>query len=319
MEENNRYRKSPERPKSRFWHLWGPIIIKIGMAYLVSMAFTAVLMAVYLITEGAVTSDEVNALMSSEQEFAKLYDVMMEQALKYTVYTDGMAALFTIPILLFMFYRDRAKEKVLQVVQNKKAPLWQYSCIVLMAAALCLGFNNLLALSDLAPKDEAYVQVIELMYSAPFIAQIICLGILAPVCEELVFRGLMFRRMRALTSFRYAAFYSSMVFAFIHGNMVQMLYAFLLGMVFSYMYEKYGSVKAPIVAHVTANILSVILTEYQAFDWLLEDTMRISLVTVLCAAIASSMYVVIARIEEQPDIPEHTENNVENNEGSTAE
>ncbi len=29
-------------------------------------------------------------------------------------------------------------------------------------------------------------------------------------------------------------------------NMIQMIYGFLLGMVFCYIYEKYGSVKAPV-------------------------------------------------------------------------
>ena len=82
-----------------------------------------------------------------------------------------------------------------------------------------------------------------------------------PICEELVFRGLMFKRMRERSGFLYAAVYSALVFGLFHGNIVQMVYGFILGMLLAYMYEKYGSVKAPIVGHMVMNLFSVLATE----------------------------------------------------------
>ena len=128
-----------------------------------------------------------------------------------------------------------------------------------------------------------------------------------PTCEELVYRGLVYKRLRYTSPFWAAALYSSLVFAFTHGNLVQGLYGFIMGMMFCYVYEKYGSVKAPILAHITANILSVVGTQFQWFDWLFEDPMRVGISTVLCAFIASSIYVMIQRLNTDT-----TKNNSQN-------
>ena len=145
------------------------------------------------------------------------------------------------------------------------------------------------------------------LYGQGFSVQILVLGILMPTCEELVYRGLVYKRLRYTSPFWAAAMYSSLVFAFTHGNLVQGLYGFIMGMMFCYVYEKYGSVKAPVLAHITANILSVVGTQFQWFDWLFKDPMRVGISTVLCAFIASSIYVMIQRLNTDT-----TKNNSQN-------
>lgn len=312
MEEQykNMYTQPTERPQRRFWHLWGPLIIKLGITYLVSIAFTLVLFVLYFKSKGIVTMEAVQAYMSSQSAAQSTYMAMLNESTKYLVLVDGIATAVTIPIMFFMFHRDRVKEKTMGVVQPEKAKAWKYFAVIGIAVALCVGLNCLIIMSGLSPRDEAYQETMTVMYSAPMLVQVICLGILAPVCEELVFRGLMFKRLRAQTGFLLAAIYSTTIFAVIHGNMVQIIYAFVMGMVFAYVYEKYGSVKAPILAHIGANMVSLVCTELDSFGWMLEDPIRIKVVTIVCAAIASSMYVFIQRIDEKIE-------NSENEEGST--
>lgn len=312
MEEQykNMYTQPTKRPQRRFWHLWGPLIIKLGITYLVSIAFTLVLFVLYFKSKGIVTMEAVQAYMSSQSAAQSIYMAMLNESTKYLVLVDGIATAVTIPIMFFMFHRDRVKEKAMGVVQPEKAKAWKYFAVIGIAVALCVGLNCLIIMSGLSPRDEAYQETMTVMYSAPMLVQVICLGILAPVCEELVFRGLMFKRLRAQTGFLLAAIYSTTIFAVIHGNMVQIIYAFVMGMVFAYVYEKYGSVKAPILAHIGANMVSLVCTELDSFGWMLEDPIRIKVVTIVCAAIASSMYVFIQRIDEKIE-------NSENEEGST--
>ena len=165
---------------------------------------------------------------------------------------------------------------------------------------MTLGLNNLIEISGVAKVSAGYEDTMNALYAASLPMQVLCLGILIPVCEELVFRGLMFRRLRQGGSFLAAALYSSFVFGFLHVNMVQMLYGFILGFTFCYLYEKYGSVKAPIFAHIASNVLSVFLTELDAMDWMAADPVRIGVITVVCASAASTMYILIQRIEERP-------------------
>lgn len=208
--------------------------------------------------------------------------------------------------MLFLFHRDSRKEKELGIV-TEKASIWKYIAIIVMFAVMALGLNNLIFLSNLSAASETYSDTMQTLYGQGFAVQILVLGILMPTCEELVYRGLVYKRLRYTSPFWAAALYSSLVFAFTHGNLVQGLYGFIMGMMFCYVYEKYGSVKAPILAHITANILSVVGTQFQWFDWLFKDPMRVGISTVLCAFIASSIYVMIQRLNTDT-----TKNNSQN-------
>ena len=165
----------------------------------------------------------------------------------------------------------------------------------------------MLIIGNITTVSEEYQTVMQGFYSAPLLIQGISLGILVPICEELVFRGLVFQRLRMRSGFLSAALYSAVIFSLLHGNMVQMIYALFLGVVYAYMYEKYGSVKAPIFAHMVANLISVFATHYNWFEWMAKDPMRIGIITVLCGTIGSSMYVWMQRIDEKPDHPNKPE------------
>ena len=69
---------------------------------------------------------------------------------------------------------------------NKKAPLWKYTAALLMALAMSLGLNNLITIGNLSDMSESYQTTMEAFYSSPLPLQIIVLGILVPVNEELV-------------------------------------------------------------------------------------------------------------------------------------
>lgn len=293
----------PESYGKRMWHLWGPFLIKIGISYIVSSAFMAIFMALYLVMKNGYDTQAMMEIYQNQEAMQEMYDIVMKQAQDYTVVIEGLAALVTIPVMMFLFHRDRVKEKIAGVIPNNKASLWKYIGVVVMAAAMCIGLNNLILLSGLSAGDEAYEEMLTAMYNPPVAVQLVCLGILTPVCEEFVFRGLMFKRIRERSSFVHAALYTAFVFGFIHMYLVQMIYAFVMGLMFAYVYEKYGSVKAPVIAHVTANILSVLGTEGHWFDWMMADPMRMGIITVACAAVASTAFVLIQRIEEKPDIP----------------
>lgn len=247
--------------------------------------------------------DAAASAMQSEEQMMNLYDKIMDQYMGFSTLIEGVAALITIPVMLFLFHRDRVKERLAGFIPNKKAPLWKYSAGLLMALALSLGLNNLILIGNLSNMSESYQATMEAFYSSPLLEQIIVLAVLVPVNEEMVFRGLLYRRLRERGTYMQAALYSALVFGLMHMNLVQMIYGFILGMMLAYLYEKYGSVKAPVAAHIVMNLLSVLATEFGLLDWLIEDQMRIGIVTVACAFVASTMFVLVQRIEEKPDIP----------------
>ena len=281
-----------------FWYIWGSVLIKLGIAYLVYMAAVSLLAGVHLMKMTGGDADAMMQIAQSTAQSGKLYDQITNELMNWAVYIEGVAALITIPVMLFLFHRDSRKEKELGII-TERAPIWKYIAIIVMFAVMALGLNNLIFLSNLSAASESYSDTMQTLYGQGFSMQILVLGILMPTCEELVYRGLVYKRLRYTSPFWAAAMYSSLVFAFTHGNLVQGLYGFIMGMMFCYVYEKYGSVWAPITAHIIMNLFSVIATQYKIYDWLAKDIRYIGGVTVACAAIGACMYLVIQRLNEE--------------------
>lgn len=298
--DQQQYGMTPTPPESqgkRMLHLWSPILIKWGIAFATMMMAAGICSYIYM----SANMDMVMKAMDNQDQMMNLYVELTEELMKSQTLIEGVSALLTIPVMLFLFRKDRMKEKIAGVLQNKKAPIWKYSMVIVISLAISFGLNNLIIMANLSNISPEYEETLKLLYSAKLPLQLICLGILIPICEELVFRGLLFKRLRSQGNFLQAALYSSLVFGLLHVNLVQMLYGFLLGIMLAYVYEKFGSVKAPIVAHISMNIFSVLATEYQLFDWLVAEKMRIAIATVICAFFASTMYVFVQRIEEKPE------------------
>ena len=101
--------------------------------------------------------------------------------------------------------------------------------------------------------DEMYAQ-------SSFIVILAVVGVLAPVAEEMVFRGLVYARLKDYLGGRWGILLSGFIFGIYHGNMVQFIFAFCLGCWFAWLYQKSGNLLIPILAHVAVNVWSCILT-----------------------------------------------------------
>lgn len=81
--------------------------------------------------------------------------------------------------------------------------------------------------------------------------------ILGPIAEEIVFRALTYRRARAYCGIRWAVLISAFLFGLYHGNVIQFLYAFGIGILLALIYEKSGSLMVCIAAHMCVNLWAV--------------------------------------------------------------
>ncbi|MGE7024337.1 CPBP family intramembrane glutamic endopeptidase [Solibacillus cecembensis] len=80
--------------------------------------------------------------------------------------------------------------------------------------------------------------------------------ILAPIWEELFFRGILLRRLTIKWSPQKSIIVSSLLFGLIHVNPLTVIFAFFLGCVLGYVYLKTKSIIVPIVVHSCSNILA---------------------------------------------------------------
>ncbi len=99
----------------------------------------------------------------------------------------------------------------------------------------------------------------------PWLA-ILAVVILAPIAEEVFFRGVVFNAFLREGSRRWAFLGSSALFAAIHLSLVAVLPIFLLGLALAWVYGRTGNLLAPIAMHMTVNGLSVLIALAVRFE-----------------------------------------------------
>ncbi len=277
----------------QIWETLSPIIIN----HVILMIVETIFIGIHYVNN----LDRIAVLSGTPEEVRNGVGKILYEVLEYSVEMMGVAAICSVPILLYMMRKDRKREVAGGYLQSSKAPFSKYILLPGLFIPFALGINNLMILLNIAAYSEAYQETAEVFYGARFIIQIVCLGILTPVVEEMMFRGLIYNRIkRRSNNVKHAIVFSGLLFGFYHGNFVQMIYGCLAGFLLAYVYEKYGSLMAPILGHIFLNMVAIILTEANVFLWMFEDVLRMGIITVACAAIASSVFLFVQKIDEKP-------------------
>ena len=94
--------------------------------------------------------------------------------------------------------------------------------------------------------------VTETFNEMPLVVMLLGACVLGPLCEELLFRGLIAGRL-ARYGQKPAAFISALLFGLYHANLSQFFYAFLLGLLLAYAYFYTGKLKTSVVLHMLFN------------------------------------------------------------------
>jgi membrane protease YdiL (CAAX protease family) len=81
----------------------------------------------------------------------------------------------------------------------------------------------------------------------------------APLCEEIVFRGYLYSASKRFAGPWVAGICSALIFAAAHGSLAALLPLFVFGCVLAFIYEKTGSLWAPIAVHFCFNGATVLI------------------------------------------------------------
>lgn len=111
------------------------------------------------------------------------------------------------------------------------------------------------------------------------------LSILAPFCEEFLFRGLILQNLRKYGNM-FAILVSSALFGIIHGNFLQTPFAFLVGIALAVVVIETGSIWVSIAVHCAVNSISVLGDGLTYFYGGMASDVITNVVTILMVAAA---------------------------------
>jgi len=199
----------------------------------------------------------------------QLFYQLMNGYYQNIVLLQGIAALITLPLLILYLRWSKARRAEANIVEQPAdySPVWMVLVLVFGAIASYAG-NGMVALSGLNQVDDEYDQIAELIYQGNIVLEIMSLGVLAPIVEELIFRGLMYTQMTEYMKKSRAVIMASVLFGFYHGNLLQAIFATALGLLMIYVYERFHTLVAPILFHIGANVFGILMTETEIFGFL---------------------------------------------------
>lgn len=93
----------------------------------------------------------------------------------------------------------------------------------------------------------------------PIVIQIISSGILGPILEELLFRGVVYNKLKKFNSIKKSMIITTIIFSIIHFNIIDCIYTLFIGYILVYVYEKYKDIRYSIIIHISANIAVILL------------------------------------------------------------
>ncbi len=171
-------------------------------------------------------------------------------------------ALISAPLLIVIKYLDIKKQKMLGGYGYQSVFFLKYLFIIPFAFSFMYAANIFVSIIEkLIPSiAHSFDETAKAIYGANIYIQVITAVILGPIVEELIFRGLMYIRLKRMFGTGIAAFVTGLIFGIYHGNVSQGIYAFIFSYGAIFIYEKYKKIYAPIIMHIAANGVSVLVS-----------------------------------------------------------
>lgn len=185
-----------------------------------------------------------------------------------------------------------AKENLIKLTGFRKIKMSSVFMIILFTF-LCMPLVTLINAVSMLFVDNAVAAVSSDILEAPFMAMFLIMGILGPLNEELVCRGVFYQGYKRSGTIMQAMLLSALLFALMHMNFNQAAYAFAIGIIAVLLVEATGSIWSSVLLHVTINAQQVCLMY-------IEDGVDIQeaqeLLTTDILFLAISVYLVIAAV-----------------------
>lgn len=97
------------------------------------------------------------------------------------------------------------------------------------------------------------------LFSGNILAVILIIGIVIPIFEEIIYRGLIFKKLKENVNLKAALIIQGLIFGISHLNIAQAIYTFLLGIILVLSYYWLDTIWAPIIIHGSFNCSNYIV------------------------------------------------------------
>lgn len=292
---------------NKIWRVGGPLFAYLAINFAVQLVFS--IWIFYMQFNEWSINAAFNGLMYAEQlgKTEKLYSVAM----------SGVSALVALPVFSVLLKKDyeypvnrRIKERSFDLKRHLKGFDKAYIPMLIGAGVFAtIGLSRLILTIPLDGILGDYSEVKSAYEAGSVWLQYLVLGLLIPIVEEMLFRGLVYNRLKTYYDVTISAYISALIFGIVHFNLIQGIYAFIMGIVFTIIYERCKHILAPMLIHVVANFTAVLTSINPVSEWIDEHILaRLPLSLVWTVVFGLSILALYRKTEDKQ------ENNEKDNE-----
>lgn len=180
----------------------------------------------------------------------------------------------TIPAILSFYRADRQIETVVYGAdeQTRRQTIRNIVCSLGAGAMLGIAVNNVIAMTPLIKVSAGFGEANSSFFAGTVLYELLGSCLIIPFAEELLYRGVVWKRLRMLFGNLPALILSAVLFGVMHVNLVQFLYAGILGLLLAYLMQTTGKLYAPVLGHIAANVAAVVRQETGWLDFAYQPT-----------------------------------------------
>ncbi len=224
-----------------------------------SLLMAAVFFAVYLLIETAV-SIALIAIYALRQRAAGMNAVSIEKLImqldelssgNWLAATIVLSAVFTVGVYIIIL--AATGHNPLARLNMKPIDLKSTGLIIFSGILINLVISIVMGLTLSEELLLEYEKASAGLRNDVTVMSALAVVIIAPIFEEIVFRGVLYRYLKEGTNAIAANFIQAALFGFCHGNMIWGVATFAMGLCFAASYEYKQSLVAPIIMHISVN------------------------------------------------------------------
>lgn len=233
-------------------------ILSLILTLVMEFAFT--ILAIFLLQIGVFTYEQLSDPFLGLDNTTYLW-------LYCGVYTFSLLVPAVVVSLCF-------KRRYVPFAPAKPLPSAVAFLTIISAVGLCMFSNiiNSYVLTFFSEMGLTVPDAPQTMVNTPasFAMNLFTLAVLPALLEEMIYRGYILRTLRPYGNW-FAIIVSSLLFSLMHGNLRQIPFAFIVGLVLGVLYVVTDNIWVPIAVHFTNNAISVVM-EYLGFSLTEEQT-----------------------------------------------
>lgn len=236
--------------------------------FLITLAiqFAVMLGGVFLFSFQYILTDPEKALINPGAFSNDLLTDIISNS-SFTVGVSAIYAILSATLFSIWYYKKFAKSNTYSVT-NAFNPLIISAIVILCLSLQYLSSYIVSGLAFLRPDWlNQYDRIIDSLglSQSVSILTVVYTSIIAPISEEILFRGVTLRYAKNAMPFWAANIFQAALFGLLHMNFIQGIYAFVIGIVFGYIALKGESLFIPIAFHMLFNMMGVFLPEVLHF------------------------------------------------------